>query len=76
MGEAVLLAEPVKYYTCKNQLSSQSMDNCKVLVDNQIASIIYCYGSVESRNSRLTAILRSNDLVNSTGKRFGITLMF
>ena len=36
-------------------------------------SIIYHYGLFESSNSRSTAILPSNDLLDSTGSDFGIT---
>ena len=48
------------------------------LHDSKYHFIICCYGSVKSGYSRLTAILHSNDLVDSihVGRDFGITPMY
>ena len=47
----------------------ESVDNCIVSVDSQSSIVTF----TKSRNSRLTAILRSIALVHSTGRDFGIT---
>ena len=47
----VLSTESVVYQTCKNLLSTVSIDSCIVLVKSQFISFAYCYGSVESYNS-------------------------
>ena len=70
----VLTTETIVFHSCKNMLTTESIRQLYSL--SQINSIIYHYGSVESLNSRLTAILGSTESVDITGRDFGISSIF
>ena len=57
----MLFTDPILYHTCKNLLSTESIDSCMVSVDSQFTSFIYRYGlfQIKSCNSRSTSILLS-----------------
>ena len=55
----MLLTESILYHTCKNLLSTESIDSCMVSVDSQFTSVIYRYCLCKSCNSRSTSILHS-----------------